>query len=77
MFFFFLQSILAAYTAIGGAFVSWNMQFGDEETCVSAGYVSDTLEESVCPNVFVFVQIHQVLIFKDMPASSPMMAPMK
>jgi hypothetical protein len=72
MHFFFLWSIIAAYTAVGGAFVSWNVQFEDEKTCVSAGDVSDALEESpkfvgktVCPNVLVFVQFHQVLIFED------------
>jgi hypothetical protein len=72
MFHFFLRSIIAAYAAVGGAFVSWNMQFGDEKTCVSAGYIPDTLEDlskfvgkTVCPNVFVFVHFHQVSIFKD------------
>ncbi len=46
------------------------MRFGDEETCVSAGYISDTLEESpefvgktVCPNVLVFFHFHQVSVF--------------
>jgi hypothetical protein len=45
---------------------------GDEKTCVSAGDVSDTLEEfpefvgnTVCPNVLVFVHFYQGLIFKD------------
>jgi hypothetical protein len=52
-------------------FVIWNVQLGDEKTCVSAGDVSDTLEESpkfvgktVCPNVLVFVHLHQVSIFE-------------
>jgi hypothetical protein len=73
MFLFFLRLTIAAYVARSGAFVSWgNMQFGDEETCVSVGYVPDTLEElfkfvgeTVCPNVFVFLLFHQVSIFKD------------
>jgi hypothetical protein len=69
---FFQRSIIAAYAAVCGVFVSWNVQFGDEKSCVSAGDVSDTLEElpkffgkTVCPNVLVFAQLHQVLIFKD------------
>ncbi len=44
--------------AVGGAFVSWNMQLGDEKICVSARDISDTLEKfpefvgkTVCPNV--------------------------
>jgi hypothetical protein len=67
MFVFFLRSMIAAYAAIGGVFASWNMQFGDDKTCVNAGDVSYTLEESskfvgktVCPNVFVFVHFYQV-----------------
>ncbi len=43
VFVFFLRLIIAAYVALGGAFVSWNLRFGDEETCVSAGYISDSL----------------------------------
>jgi hypothetical protein len=57
---------------IGGAFVSWNVQLGDEKTCVSAGDISDTLEESpeffgktMCPNALVFVHLHQVSLFED------------
>jgi hypothetical protein len=45
MYFVFLRPIIATYAAIGWAFMSWGMRFGDEETCVSARYVSDTLEE--------------------------------
>ncbi len=59
----FLQSIIVAYAALGGGFVSWNMRFGDEKACVSVRDVSDTLEDlpkfvfkTVCPNVLVFVQ---------------------
>jgi hypothetical protein len=70
MLLFFLWSIIAAYAAVGGVFVFWNVRFGDEETCVSGGDISDTLEElpefvgkTVCPNVLVFVHFHQVLIF--------------
>jgi hypothetical protein len=72
MFLFFLQSTIAAYVAIGGAFVSWNVQFGDEKACVSAGVVSDTLEElpefvgkTVCPNLMTS------------PMSLSMIAPIK
>ena len=68
----FLQSIIVAYAALGGGFVSWNMRFGDEKACVSVRDVSDTLEDlpkfvfkTVCPNVLVFVHFHQVSIFKD------------
>ncbi len=70
MLLFLLWSIIAAYTAIDGAFVSWNVGFGDEKTCVSARDISDTLEEppefdgkTMCPNMFVFVHFHQVSIF--------------
>jgi hypothetical protein len=35
LFIFFLRLIIAAYAAIGGVFVSWNMQFGVEKACVS------------------------------------------
>ena len=69
---FFLWSIIAAYAAVGGAIVSWNVQLGDEKTCVSAVNISDTLEElpnfvggTMCPNVLLFVHLHKVLIFKD------------
>jgi hypothetical protein len=72
MLLFFLWSIIAAYAVVGGAFVSWNVQFGDEKTSVSARDVSDALEEApklvgktMCPDVLVFVQFHQVLIFED------------
>jgi hypothetical protein len=70
MFLFFLRSIIATHAAVGGAFVSWNLRFADEEICVRAGYVSDTLEElaefvgkTVCQNVLVFCHFHQVSIF--------------
>jgi hypothetical protein len=70
MLLFFLRSIIAAYAAVGGTIVSWNLRFGDEQTCVSAGDVSDTLEElpkfvgkTVCPNMPVFAQFHQVMVF--------------
>jgi hypothetical protein len=60
MLLFFLWSIIAADAAIGGKFVRWNLQFVNEETCVSDGDVSDTLEElpefvgeTVCPNELV------------------------
>jgi hypothetical protein len=33
----FLQSIIAANAAVGEAFVSWNVQLGDEKAGVSAG----------------------------------------
>jgi hypothetical protein len=72
MFLFFVWSIIAAYAAVGGAIVSWNVQLGDEKTCVSAVNISDTLEElpkfvgkTVCPNVLMFAHFHQVSIFED------------
>ncbi len=74
MLLFFLWLIIAAHAAVGGAFVSWNVLFEDEKTCVSAWNVSDTLEElpkfickTMCPNVLVLVHFHQVLIFEDIP----------
>ncbi len=72
MFLLLLCSVIAAHVAIGGAFASWNKILGDEKACVSAGDISDTLEESphfigktMGPHLLVFVHLHEVLIFKD------------
>ncbi len=74
MLLFFLWLVIAANAAVGGAFVSWNVTLGDEKekACVSAGDISDTLEESpdfigkpVNPNLLVFVRLHKVSIFED------------
>ncbi len=37
MLLFFLWAIIAAYAAVGGAFVSWNVQFGYEKMCQCRG----------------------------------------
>jgi hypothetical protein len=72
MFLFLLWLVIAANAAVGGAFVSWNKWIGDEKACVSAGDISDTLEESpnfidktVGPHLLVFVHLHKVSIFED------------
>ncbi len=72
MLLFFLWLVIAANAAVGGAFVSWNMRLGNEKACVSAGDISDTLEElpdfigkTMSPNLLVFVHLHKVSIFKN------------